>query len=90
MTSRPRVLLVDNDDSYTGNLAALVHEVTGRLPRVVRNDELDVDALLALEPTHVVLSPGPGDRACPRTSVSAPSWCAAPACRCSGCASATR
>jgi para-aminobenzoate synthetase len=59
------VLLVDNDDSYTLNLAALVHEVTGRVPRVVRNDELDVDALLALEPTHVLLSPGPGHPADP-------------------------
>ena len=53
------ILLVDNYDSFTWNLyqamAALGVEV-----RVVRNDVLDADGLLALEPAAIVLSPGPG------------------------------
>lgn len=53
------ILLIDNYDSFVFNLyqalAALGAEV-----RVVRNDALTVDEALALEPTAVVISPGPG------------------------------
>ena len=54
-----RVLLIDNYDSFTYNLvqalAVLSAEVT-----VKRNDRLSVADALALEPTHLVVSPGPG------------------------------
>ncbi|MGP8078012.1 MAG: chorismate-binding protein [Thermoplasmata archaeon] len=54
-----RVLLIDNYDSFTHNLAqylaALGAEVT-----VVRNDATSLRGLRARAPTHVVLSPGPG------------------------------
>ena len=54
-----RVLLIDNYDSFTYNLVqalAVLHaEVT-----VKRNDALSVADALALEPTHLVVSPGPG------------------------------
>lgn len=55
---RPRVLLLDNYDSFTWNLAHLL-ETCGAIVDVVRNDALDVDRLLARAPTHVVVSPGP-------------------------------
>jgi anthranilate synthase/aminodeoxychorismate synthase-like glutamine amidotransferase len=54
-----RVLIVDNYDSFTFNLvqalAAFGAEVVVR-----RNDAIDAGEALALAPTHVVLSPGPG------------------------------
>jgi anthranilate synthase component 2 len=53
------MLLVDNYDSFTYNLAhlfgALGVEVT-----VLRNDELDADEAERLAPSHLVVSPGPG------------------------------
>ncbi len=54
-----RVLLVDNYDSFVHNLADYC-ESAGADVLVVRNDT-DVDAALAsFQPTHVILSPGPG------------------------------
>jgi len=54
-----RMLLIDNYDSFTYNLvqafAALGTEVL-----VYRNDAITVDEALQLEPTHLVISPGPG------------------------------
>jgi para-aminobenzoate synthetase len=54
------VLLVDNYDSYTGNLLQLVWCATGDEPELVENDVVDLDAVAAGAYTHVVLSPGPG------------------------------
>ncbi len=54
-----RVLLVDNYDSFTYNLAHLLEEL-GADVRVARNDAIDADQAEALRPTHLVLSPGPG------------------------------
>ena len=54
------VLLIDNHDSYTWNLAHLIAEVTGELPLVRMNDAIAWDEFVALAPTAVVLSPGPG------------------------------
>jgi anthranilate/para-aminobenzoate synthase component II len=62
---------VDNHDSYTGNLVHLVAEVTGTLPAVVRNDELDVGAVLRAGYSHLVVSPGPDHRLSRRTSAAA-------------------
>jgi len=53
------VLLIDNYDSFTYNLAQYL-SVLGARVRVVRNDAASVRALRSLSPTHVVLSPGPG------------------------------
>ena len=56
---KPRILLIDNYDSFTYNLvqafAALGAEVI-----VHRNDEIDVASALQLDVTHLVISPGPG------------------------------
>jgi anthranilate synthase component 2 len=53
-----RVLVVDNYDSFTWNLVHLIGPLVGSI-EVVRNDETTTDALLALTPDAIVLSPGP-------------------------------
>ena len=53
-----RVLVVDNYDSFTWNLVHLIGPLV-RSVEVVRNDEITTDAVLALNPDAVVLSPGP-------------------------------
>jgi anthranilate synthase component 2 len=60
------VVLVDNYDSFTFNLYQRLGVLLGREPIVVRNDAIDLAGLRALEPTHVVVSPGPGSPAEPR------------------------
>lgn len=60
------ILLVDNHDSFTFNVYQALASLAGdEEVRVVRNDELSAEAMVALEPRAVVLSPGPGtpDRA---------------------------
>ena len=56
------ILLIDNYDSFSFNLVQLIGELAaGREElRVIRNDELSVEEILKLEPSHIVLSPGPG------------------------------
>jgi anthranilate synthase/aminodeoxychorismate synthase-like glutamine amidotransferase len=54
-----RVLLVDNYDSFTYNLAHLLEEL-GADVTVARNDAVDADQAERLRPTHLVVSPGPG------------------------------
>jgi anthranilate synthase/aminodeoxychorismate synthase-like glutamine amidotransferase len=53
------ILLVDNYDSFTYNLAHLFQEM-GAEVTVVRNDQIDADEAERLAPTHLVVSPGPG------------------------------
>lgn len=55
------VLLIDNYDSFTFNLYQLLQEQTSTPVVVVRNDADTAEGLLATyNPTHIVLSPGPG------------------------------
>lgn len=56
------ILLIDNYDSFSFNLVQLIGELAdGREElRVIRNDELSVEEIMKLEPSHIVLSPGPG------------------------------
>ncbi|HYY04579.1 MAG TPA: aminodeoxychorismate/anthranilate synthase component II [Gaiellaceae bacterium] len=53
------ILLVDNYDSFTYNLAHLFGELGGDVV-VRRNDAIDADGAAALGPSHLVISPGPG------------------------------
>lgn len=53
------VLLIDNYDSFTYNLAQYLGELGADL-EVRRNDEITVEDAVALQPTHLVISPGPG------------------------------
>jgi anthranilate synthase/aminodeoxychorismate synthase-like glutamine amidotransferase len=57
--SAPRLLLVDNYDSFTYNLVQ-AFLVLGADVRVHRNDEISVEQARALAPTHLCISPGPG------------------------------
>ncbi len=54
------ILMIDNYDSFTYNLVQELHMVGASEIRVVRNDAASVDALLALQPRVIVISPGPG------------------------------
>ncbi|MHB1597569.1 MAG: anthranilate synthase component II [Acidimicrobiales bacterium] len=54
-----RVVVVDNYDSFVYNLVQYLGEL-GAEPLVVRNDDVDVDGLRALEPDALLVSPGPG------------------------------
>ena len=54
------ILLVDNYDSFTYNLYQYLGELGAEM-RVIRNDELTVDAVLELSPKAIVISPGPGN-----------------------------
>jgi anthranilate synthase/aminodeoxychorismate synthase-like glutamine amidotransferase len=56
---KPRLLLIDNYDSFTYNLVQ-AFLVLGAEVEVYRNDALEVPAALALAPTHLCISPGPG------------------------------
>jgi anthranilate synthase component 2 len=53
------ILLVDNYDSFTYNLAHLFAEL-GAAVDVRRNDAIDADEAERLAPSHLVVSPGPG------------------------------
>jgi anthranilate synthase/aminodeoxychorismate synthase-like glutamine amidotransferase len=57
---QPRLLLIDNYDSFTYNLVQ-AFLVLGADVRVHRNDEITVDAAMAMAPTHLCISPGPGE-----------------------------
>ncbi|TCI46141.1 aminodeoxychorismate/anthranilate synthase component II [Exiguobacterium sp. SH3S2] len=52
------ILLIDNYDSFTYNVYQDVARFSEVL--VVRNDELTVDEILALNPSGIIISPGPG------------------------------
>jgi len=55
----PRVVVVDNYDSFVYNLVQYLGEL-GADPLVYRPDELSVDAVEDLAPDAIVISPGPG------------------------------
>ena len=52
------VLLIDNYDSFVHNLARYLREL-GWSTQVVRNDGFSLDEIAALQPSHIVISPGP-------------------------------
>jgi anthranilate synthase/aminodeoxychorismate synthase-like glutamine amidotransferase len=54
-----KVLILDNYDSFTYNLAQYIGEL-GADPIVIRNDVLDAEGARALNPDRLVISPGPG------------------------------
>jgi anthranilate synthase component II len=54
------ILVIDNYDSFTYNLVQQMGEMGAELC-VVRNDQATLDEIRAMNPTHIVISPGPGD-----------------------------
>ena len=53
------ILLIDNYDSFTWNLAQYLGELGAALD-VRRNDEITLDEIAELRPSRIVISPGPG------------------------------
>src|SRR4051795_11353523 len=56
---RPRVLVIDNYDSFVYNLVQYLGEL-GSEPIVHRHDALSLDETLELDPDAILISPGPG------------------------------
>lgn len=54
------LIVIDNYDSFTYNLVQYLGELGATL-RVFRNDQVTLDEIRALAPSHIVISPGPGD-----------------------------
>lgn len=59
------IAVIDNYDSFTYNLVQYLGEIvqanhSGEEIRVWRNDEIDVEELAELHPSHIIISPGPG------------------------------
>ncbi|MBI5866296.1 MAG: aminodeoxychorismate/anthranilate synthase component II [Planctomycetes bacterium] len=55
------IALIDNYDSFTYNLVQVLGALDAGLDiRVFRNDQITPDELGSLNPSHVVISPGPG------------------------------
>jgi len=54
------ILVLDNYDSFTYNLVQYLGELGAEM-RVARNDALTVDDVARLDPTGIVISPGPGN-----------------------------
>jgi anthranilate synthase/aminodeoxychorismate synthase-like glutamine amidotransferase len=52
------ILVLDNYDSFTYNLVQYLGEL-GAHVKVIRNDELPVEAVQAMQPERIVISPGP-------------------------------
>ncbi len=56
------IAIIDNYDSFTYNLVQYLGEL-GAQVRVFRNDAVTIEELDALGPSHIVISPGPGEPA---------------------------
>jgi anthranilate synthase/aminodeoxychorismate synthase-like glutamine amidotransferase len=56
--SQPHVVIVDNYDSFTYNLFQYLAEAGAKVD-VYRHDQITVDGIRDLKPSHVVISPGP-------------------------------
>ncbi len=53
------ILIIDNYDSFTYNLAQYVRELN-RETKVYRNDKISVEQIVSLNPEAIIISPGPG------------------------------
>tara|TARA_B100001123_G_C14869981_1_gene851550 strand:- start:131 stop:694 length:564 start_codon:yes stop_codon:yes gene_type:complete len=53
------ILIIDNYDSFTYNLVQYIGTINPNM-KIVRNDKITVDEIKDLNPTHIVISPGPG------------------------------
>ena len=53
------ILLIDNYDSFSFNLYQFIGTINSDI-RVIKNDEMSVDEIIKLNPSHIILSPGPG------------------------------
>ena len=54
------LIVIDNYDSFTYNLVQYFGELGAEI-KVFRNDQVTLDEIRALNPSHICISPGPGD-----------------------------
>ena len=54
------IVMIDNYDSFTYNIFQQLAERGVEL-KVIRNDQIDLEGLKKLNPTHLIVSPGPGN-----------------------------
>ena len=55
------ILVIDNYDSFTFNVVQALESATKEEIKVVRNDEATLEQLAAMNPSHLIVSPGPGN-----------------------------
>ncbi|MCR5214938.1 MAG: aminodeoxychorismate/anthranilate synthase component II [Eubacterium sp.] len=53
------ILLIDNYDSFSYNLYQLIGSIEPDI-KVIRNDEMTIQEIEEMGPSHIILSPGPG------------------------------
>jgi len=56
-----RILVIDNYDSFTYILSQYLAELSQTEPKVTLNDQITIAEIKAYNPTHIVISPGPGN-----------------------------
>lgn len=54
------IIVIDNYDSFTYNLVQYLGELGAEMS-IYRNDQITLEQIRASQPTHIVISPGPGD-----------------------------
>ncbi len=62
--AEPNVVIIDNYDSFTFNIRESLAKL-GVDAKVIRNDELTPEEFAALDPSHIIIGPGPGTPDCP-------------------------
>ena len=65
------IVLIDNYDSFTHNLYQYLSQLTDEPVRVIRNDRVSLEDIEAMDPSRLVISPGPGRPADAGISVAA-------------------
>lgn len=58
--SNLKTLIIDNYDSFVYNLVQYIGEQDGN-PVIYRNDKITLEEIKNINPTHIVISPGPGN-----------------------------
>jgi len=59
-TKSLKTIVIDNYDSFVFNIVQYIGELGGN-PEVFRNDKITIEEIKKMNPTHIVISPGPGD-----------------------------
>lgn len=54
------ILIIDNYDSFTYNLYQLIGQINDDI-KVLKNDEITIDEIRKFKPSHIIISPGPGN-----------------------------
>lgn len=53
------ILLIDNYDSFVFNVEQYIRELTSEEVKVVRNDKITINEIISINPSKIILSPGP-------------------------------